>query len=339
MKNSTVFSTFIRKSYFSIVFTLFTFVSSFGQIKVDQNGHVALGSTVTNPYYPVYSTGNMYVWGELSIDPNAQYSWLMFREDQYGDCGLISGNNALSGTIGSYDYEFFEMWSRYIYQNRSLVTSDEWLKENIKSIDRPLSKLLNTKGYRYDYKDIKLDSVKSEKKRAEIEKKGKNRLGFLAQELMQTIPEAVVHVEGGDRYYIDYDAIIPVLVEAMKEQQAKIDELEIRIGKLEGKGNEKSAVISTGSMAAGNETATLAQNVPNPFGTTTRIGIFLPQTVSNARLYVYNMQGAQIRSFNINDRGNTHVTIEGYSLEAGMYLYTLVADGKEVDTKKMILTK
>ena len=90
-------------------------------------------------------------------------------------------------------------------------------------------------------------------------------------------------------------------------------------------------------MAAGNETATLAQNVPIPFGTTTRIGIFLPQTVSNARLYVYNMQGAQIRSFNINDRGNTHVTIEGYSLEAGMYLYTLVADGKEVDTKKMIL--
>jgi hypothetical protein len=32
-------------------------------------------------------------------------------------------------------------------------------------------------------------------------------------------------------------------------------------------------------------------------------------------------------------------TIEGHTLKAGMYLYTLIADGKEVDTKKMILTK
>jgi hypothetical protein len=36
---------------------------------------------------------------------------------------------------------------------------------------------------------------------------------------------------------------------------------------------------------------------------------------------------------------NTSVTIEGHTLKAGMYLYTLIADGKEVDTKRMILTK
>ncbi len=33
------------------------------------------------------------------------------------------------------------------------------------------------------------------------------------------------------------------------------------------------------------------------------------------------------------------LTIDGYTLDAGMYLYSLIADGKEVDTKKMILTK
>jgi len=48
------------------------------------------------------------------------------------------------------------------------------------------------------------------------------------------------------------------------------------------------------------------------------------------------MQGAQVKSYTITNRGNTSVTIDGYTLEAGMYLYTLIADGKEVDTKKMI---
>jgi len=33
------------------------------------------------------------------------------------------------------------------------------------------------------------------------------------------------------------------------------------------------------------------------------------------------------------------LTISGSELNAGMYFYSLIADGKEVDTKKMILTK
>ncbi|MDA3880330.1 MAG: T9SS type A sorting domain-containing protein [Prolixibacteraceae bacterium] len=51
------------------------------------------------------------------------------------------------------------------------------------------------------------------------------------------------------------------------------------------------------------------------------------------------MLGKQIITYTLQQRGNTSLTINGYALEAGMYLYTLIADGKEVDTKKMILTK
>jgi hypothetical protein len=51
------------------------------------------------------------------------------------------------------------------------------------------------------------------------------------------------------------------------------------------------------------------------------------------------MQGEQIKYIAVNERGSTSVTIEGHTLKAGMYLYTLIADGKEVDTKKMIITK
>jgi len=47
------------------------------------------------------------------------------------------------------------------------------------------------------------------------------------------------------------------------------------------------------------------------------------------------MQGTQIKYIAVNERGNASVILEVHTLKAGMYLYTLIADGKEVDTKKM----
>ena len=67
--------------------------------------------------------------------------------------------------------------------------------------------------------------------------------------------------------------------------------------------------------------------------------MYLPNTVSKAVLYIYTVQSEQIKQLTIHERGNTSATIEGHTLKAGTYLYTLIADGKEVDTKKMILTK
>jgi hypothetical protein len=169
----------------------------------------------------------------------------------------------------------------------------------------------------------------------------KNRLGFIAQDLEKIVPEAVLYEEDADKYYIEYSAIIPVIVEAMKEQQttiegqqATIEKLTARIETLEGNSaKEKSATID------GTTPATLNQNIPNPFTVNTSIEMYVPNTVSRATLYIYNMQGEQIKYIAVNERGNTSVTIECHTLKAGMYLYTLIADGKEVDTKRMILTK
>lgn len=49
--------------------------------------------------------------------------------------------------------------------------------------------------------------------------------------------------------------------------------------------------------------------------------------------------GKQIEKIRINERGLGSVTIQGSGLSAGMYLYSLIADGEEVATKRMILTK
>ncbi len=58
-----------------------------------------------------------------------------------------------------------------------------------------------------------------------------------------------------------------------------------------------------------------------------------------AGLYIYNMQGTQLKKIVISDRNNVTITIQGAELTAGMYMYTLIIDGKEIDTKKMILTE
>lgn len=84
---------------------------------------------------------------------------------------------------------------------------------------------------------------------------------------------------------------------------------------------------------------TLDQNIPNPFNTNATIGYYLPNKITTASIYVYDMNGVQLKSYLITEKGNGNITIQGSELTAGMYLYALIADGKVIDTKRMILTK
>ena len=83
----------------------------------------------------------------------------------------------------------------------------------------------------------------------------------------------------------------------------------------------------------------LPQNKPNPFTDVTEIRYALPDDVATADIFVYDMQGQQIRRIPLKERGEASVKIAGSELTAGMYIYTLIADGQEVASKRMILTK
>ena len=85
--------------------------------------------------------------------------------------------------------------------------------------------------------------------------------------------------------------------------------------------------------------AVLLQNAPNPFTSETQIKMTLPDDVRYASLMIYNLSGKQIKTVLVNDRGEVSVKISGNELSAGMYLYSLIADGKVVDTKRLILTQ
>jgi len=105
--------------------------------------------------------------------------------------------------------------------------------------------------------------------------------------------------------------------------------------------NGETNTATTGAITGDDAStaASLNQNAPNPFGSETTIGMYLPATVQRATLRVYDLTGKQLKAITVNGRGNTSVTINGRELPAGMYHYVLVADGQLVGTREMILTE
>ena len=181
--------------------------------------------------------------------------------------------------------------------------------------------------------------------------------GFNADKLKMVFPELVETDKDGNNY-IDYTGLIPVLVEAIKEQSKIITAQSLKLKEM-GLLSEDISTMSesstdsnftTKSTTTDTNTTTdtinsvlanafLYQNTPNPFNTTTEIKYFLPEGSTNAYIYVFNLQGNLLLTYNLNDNGFGSVEINGSSLNAGMYVYSLVINGQEAETKRMILTK
>lgn len=80
----------------------------------------------------------------------------------------------------------------------------------------------------------------------------------------------------------------------------------------------------------------LQQNVPNPFKEKTTINYVLPATYANAQLLFHNSQGKLIQSVELIGSGDGQINVFADDLSSGIYTYTLVIDGKIIETKKMI---
>ena len=236
-----------------------------------------------------------------------------------------------------------------VYSGGYLLTSDERLKRNIKSLNDKVNLIYSLEGKAYTKKnnteELPLPDITDEKgnviKKYEKNKNKKNQetseFGFLAQELKEVYPELVSKDTLG-YYYVNYIGLIPILVEALKDQKTQIDVLSTLVNK------QNSAPQKVGATSTPIETNTLTypvleQNVPNPFNANTTIGFYLPNTVNTAGIYVYDMNGTQLKSYTITEKGKGNISIKGLEFSAGMYLYALIVDGKVIDTKRMILTK
>jgi hypothetical protein len=139
-------------------------------------------------------------------------------------------------------------------------------------------------------------------------------------------------------YSINYISLIPILVEAVKEQQSMIEHLRQEIDSLRSDGRFKNALRSEDRSIDKTSSALLYQNKPNPFNTDTEIEFYLPEQINTARINIYNLSGVQIKTYQVSQREKGSHIIRAEELSPGMYLYSLITDGDLIDTKRMVLT-
>ena len=164
------------------------------------------------------------------------------------------------------------------------------------------------------------------------------QIGLLAQDLQKVYPDLVVADKQGT-LGINYSGLVAVLVAAAKEQQSQIEDLKQQIEDCCSNNLKSASISSDQGIQISENSARLYQNAPNPFSTQTIIKFEIPETVSTSQLYICNMNGTLLKTIPVNQRGEGSVTISGNEFMAGMYLYSLVDDGKIVDTKQMLLTE
>lgn len=97
------------------------------------------------------------------------------------------------------------------------INSDARLKSNIISLGGTLAKLLALDGKSYTFKADE----------------SKQKIGLLAQDVQEVFPELVTEAQDEQgTLSVNYQGLIPVLINAIKEQQKEIEELKTEVNKL-----------------------------------------------------------------------------------------------------------
>ncbi len=169
--------------------------------------------------------------------------------------------------------------------------------------------------------------------------------GFVAQDVEKAAKEIGYDFSGvdipkndDDVYGLRYAEFVVPLVKAVQELSKENDELKSRLDKLEAlltklpQSNAAQSIELTGA-------ARLEQNVPNPFNGSTTIAYYLPMNKGNAYINFYSSSGALLKSVNLDAKGSGTINLKASELPSGVYRYTLLVNGKVIDTKQMVQTK
>ena len=132
-----------------------------------------------------------------------------------GVYGFASGSSGMGVYATGITYDFYAGGPG---TNYGYASSIRW-KKNIEEIPDALDKVLNIRGVYFDWDE---------------EHGGQHDMGFIAEEVGEQIPEIVSYeVDGEYATGMDYGAITPMLVQAIKEQQEIIESQHARIEQLE----------------------------------------------------------------------------------------------------------
>ena len=364
------------KKVFLSILLLGTVIAASAQFKVNSNGSALVGSTSYSFYTntpaikmevhspltgttdniglqsSAYMTGTSYsklTIGVLGCAGNGYngrnmgvMGYLSGSKNGAGIYGTIYSNLNINipGTYAGYFYGDTKVTGT-VYAGNVVNTSDIRLKENIESVSEKegevsfLDKIMSVDVLEYNLKDrtseLFPDSKDMDEKVTKFvaKEKAKRHFGVSAQELQQLFPNLVE--EGQDGYLaVNYIELVPVLIRSIQELKQELDET-----KNPENGTRGTTDIKKDTFA---KKCVLYQNSPNPFKENTVIRFKLADDVRDAAICIFDMTGKTIKKLPISS-GMESVSVGGYEIGEGMFLYSLIVNGQEIDTKKMIISK
>ncbi len=157
-----------------------------------------------------------------------------------------------------------------------------------------------------------------------------------------------IDIENGSSAVVDLSSLLTDIKAKLDKQEEKIaliDEInEIVAAQAEqiAKMEEDIALLKTISTTElGMDTSlpgiSIGQSTPNPANGRISISFNIPNEVRDAQIRVYDLKGILHMNIPIHSRGKNSIEISKGELNPGQYLYTLIAEGAKVDTKKMIV--
>ncbi len=322
------------------------------------SGHNALGSTSLNKNNTfvgyrarennTYGAGNVFIGSEAG-DSNTE-KWDNVAIGYQSDVGSSTKHSIAIGAWAtvSADYEA-RIGSSSMTSIGGQVSwstfSDGRFKENVKSDVPGLDFILELNPVTYNVNHERLEAFVMGKEdddsdeTARRESRDENSIrhsGLIAQEVEEVLKEgnfqtSIVETpqNENDPYGIRYAELVIPLIKAIQELSAKVEEQQKLIENYSSNG-------SAGSKTFGSK---LFQNRPNPFSSKSEIQMKVPERANDVQLIIYNLEGKQLKSIPIYDRGSTSIRLTGNELGAGIYLYTLIIDNEISGTKRMIITR
>ncbi|MGH1363741.1 MAG: tail fiber domain-containing protein [Calditrichia bacterium] len=217
--------------------------SSTSWIDSDPLFEIGNGSSSTNRAnaMTILKNGNVGIGNTFPTEPLTVNGRIRFGSAEFVEDGGVN-EIATRGDIRSESDNIFDLgtssfrWDDVYATNGTIQTSDARLKTNIQNAGLGLNAVMQLRPVTYQWRD---GYDRSE------------RLGLIAQEVLPVVPQAVkthdyklsedeennptVNRVELERLGMNYSTLVPVLIKAIQEQQSKIEALEARLRKVEGK--------------------------------------------------------------------------------------------------------